>query len=100
METFQLHIWRQFAKLELTIDKITHNLICRIINYLTEKLISSLAEFKIEMTAPVTVRQDTASKMWTMAFYVPAKQQGDPPTGNEVSIEERPEITVLTRSVL
>ncbi|KAG8444421.1 hypothetical protein GDO86_009559 [Hymenochirus boettgeri] len=60
---------------------------------------------KIEMTAPVTTfiqpgAGPACESTITVSFYIPSEHQVDPPepTGTNVFIEERPEITVYVSS--
>ena len=54
------------------------------------------------MTAPVTIFYEpgegpNCENKWTEAFYVPESHQENPPTAPDIEIENRPELTVLTR---
>ena len=56
------------------------------------------------MTTPVTTYVEpgagpTCESTFTMAFFIPEEHQGNPPDPNdpEIKIEERGDMTVLTR---
>lgn len=55
------------------------------------------------MTVPVTTEytEGTTTNKYQMCFYIGAEHQDDPatPTEQQVTIQQRPEMTVLTRSV-
>ncbi|CAL4130873.1 unnamed protein product [Meganyctiphanes norvegica] len=56
-------------------------------------------EAEIPMTAPVTMQKDGGS-VYRMCFYLPAAHQAAPPApiDTEVFIQDRPSMTVLTRT--
>lgn len=59
---------------------------------------------KIDMTIPVTTEftKGGATNQYEMCFYIGLEHQSNPaiPTDAQVTIQERPQLTVLTRSVL
>ncbi|KAK4023813.1 hypothetical protein OUZ56_009212 [Daphnia magna] len=83
-------------------DSASSAMFWKLFNYISGQ---NSKQIKIPMTAPVTVFIEPGSgpnceSTFTMAFYIPSEFQEDTPepTADDVSIEERPEFKVLTRT--
>ena len=82
-------------------DEATSIMFKKLFNYISGE---NDQKMKIPMTAPVTTliqpgEGPNCDNSFTMSFYIPSVYQNDTPspTGDSVSIEERPEFKVFAR---
>ncbi|KAI9556262.1 hypothetical protein GHT06_018836 [Daphnia sinensis] len=94
--------WVKTRMENISKDSASSAMFWKLFNYISGQ---NSKQIKIPMTAPVTVFIEPGAgpnceSTFTMAFYVPSEFQEDTPepTAEDVSIEERPEFKVLTRT--
>jgi len=79
------------------LDPLRNQMFMKLFRYINGRNAKNVS---IPMTSPVStlVRPTSSGHHYTMAFYVPAALQEDVPSGGpDVTVEDRPQLTVLTR---
>jgi len=89
--------WVTTTREGATMDPLRSPMFMTLFRYISG---NNAKDMSIPMTSPVSthVGRSPSGNVYTMGFYVPEAHQADVPSGGtEVTVEDRPQMTVLTR---